>query len=221
MARPGASVYAECREPEPGSDPRVFTVERGDRVHQRRAGRTIPVGGTGIGRAEVRGFRKRRAGIGAGLPAESDRIERGAKHAVDPGVSRSRRGTRPAVPTPHVRSPVHGRRHCVVGGSGSGAWAIERTRHATDFAARLRTVRREAERAAGEDQRRALVQSAGERALSQPGGCVRAHAVHRGCDRAAPQAGSTRAADICAWTRCIKATAQGPKACTTSMPSTR
>src|SRR5439155_1684736 len=28
VARPGASVYAECREPEPGSDPRVFTVER-------------------------------------------------------------------------------------------------------------------------------------------------------------------------------------------------
>src|SRR5207249_593691 len=63
VARPGASVYAECREPEPGSDPRVFTVERGDRVHQRRAGRTIPVGGRGIGRAEVRGCRKRRGGI--------------------------------------------------------------------------------------------------------------------------------------------------------------
>src|ERR1051326_1506548 len=51
VARSGADTDAKCREPEPGSDPRVFTVARADRVQQRRAGRTIPVGGGGIGGA--------------------------------------------------------------------------------------------------------------------------------------------------------------------------
>src|ERR1041385_1941039 len=52
VARPGADTDAKCREPEPGSDPRVFTVEQADRVQQTRAGRTIPVGGAGVGRSE-------------------------------------------------------------------------------------------------------------------------------------------------------------------------
>src|SRR5436853_4055545 len=59
VARPGADTDAECREPEPGSNPRVFAIQRADRVHQRRAGGTIPVGGTGIGGAEVSGFKKK------------------------------------------------------------------------------------------------------------------------------------------------------------------
>src|SRR5579872_5585085 len=105
VARSGADTDAKCREPEPGSDPTVFTVQRADRVRQQRAGRTIPVGGASIGGAEVPGVRKGRAGIGAGLSAESDGVERGAEHAVDPGVSGSRRRTRPAVPTAHVSQP--------------------------------------------------------------------------------------------------------------------
>jgi hypothetical protein len=32
VARPGASAHEECREPQPGTDPRVFQVERTDRV---------------------------------------------------------------------------------------------------------------------------------------------------------------------------------------------
>src|ERR1041385_2716550 len=31
VARPGASVYAECREPQPGTDPRLSQIERTDR----------------------------------------------------------------------------------------------------------------------------------------------------------------------------------------------
>ena len=219
VARPGADTDAECREPEPGSDPRVFVVERADRVQQWRAGGTIPVGGAGIGGAEVPKFGKRRAGLGTGLPAESDRIERGADHAVDPGVSRLRRNTAPVVPTARVRSEVHGGRHCVVSGRGSGTQAVERTRHAPDLAARLRTVRREAVRATVEDQRGALVQPAGERALSPPGGGVRTDAVHCGRHRTAAQSPIRKGGrGMCAWIRCIKGTAREPRACITSTP---
>src|SRR5579864_6618228 len=221
VARPGADTDAKCREPEPGSDPRVLTVERADRVHQRGAGGTLPVGGAGISGAEVRGVKETRAGMGAGLRAESDGVERGAEHTGHPGVSGSRCGARPAVSTAQVRRQVHGRRYSIIGGSGSGAWAVERARDPPDSAARLRTVRREAVRAAGPDQRGALVQSAGERALLQPGGGVRADALHRGGDRTAPQAGPARPARICARTRCIKATVREPRACTTSTPWTR
>src|SRR4051812_8370969 len=85
VARPGADTDADCRKPEPGSDPRVFAVERADRVQQRWAGGAIPVGGAGIGRAEVPGFRKKRAGPGPGVRTESDWVERSADHAVDTG----------------------------------------------------------------------------------------------------------------------------------------
>src|ERR1051325_3742426 len=95
VARPGADTDGECREPEPGSDPRVLALEGADRVHQRATGGTIPVGGTGIGRAEVPGFSKKRAGIGAGVCAEDDRVQRSADHAVDSGISGSWRGTAP------------------------------------------------------------------------------------------------------------------------------
>src|SRR5579872_4829605 len=196
VARPGADTDAECRKPEPGSDPGIFAVEGADRVQQRWAGGTQPVGGASIGGAELREAREARAGIGASLRAESNGVKRGADHAVDPRVSGSWCGTSPAVSKAQVHSQVQGRRHCVVGGSGSGAWAVERTGHAADFAARLRAVRREAVRAAGADQRGALVQSAGERALSQPGGGVRADAVHCGRDRAAAQAQSARPAGL-------------------------
>ena len=52
VARPGADTDGKCREPEPGSDPRVFAVKRADRVQQRRARRTISVGGADVGRAQ-------------------------------------------------------------------------------------------------------------------------------------------------------------------------
>ena len=73
VARLGANTDAECREPEPGLDPRVLAVE--------------PIEFTSGGREEaylwverVLGAQKyqERAGRGAGLPAESDRIQRGA-----------------------------------------------------------------------------------------------------------------------------------------------
>ena len=45
VARPGASAYAECREPEPGTDPGVSQVEPIDRVYGMWAGREIRLGG--------------------------------------------------------------------------------------------------------------------------------------------------------------------------------
>src|ERR1043166_4690616 len=69
VARPGEDTNAECREPEPGSDPRVFAVERADRVQQRRAGGSIPGDGAGIGWAEGPGGGQERAGLGAGVTA--------------------------------------------------------------------------------------------------------------------------------------------------------
>ena len=51
--RPGADTDAECREPVPGADPGVFAVERADRVHWRRAGRALRLGGARVGGAEL------------------------------------------------------------------------------------------------------------------------------------------------------------------------
>src|SRR5579864_976684 len=75
VARPGADTDAECREPKPGSDPRVLTVERADRVHQRGAGRALRVGGARAGGAEVRQVGETGTRPGAGLRAESERVE--------------------------------------------------------------------------------------------------------------------------------------------------
>src|SRR5579872_4169842 len=110
----------------------------------------------GLGKGErglVRAYLRKVTGLSE---AQSTRLIRAF---LDHGVVRAQPYQRHTF-----RSQVHGRRHCVIGGSGSGTWAIERGRHPADFAARLRTVRREAVRTAGEDQRGALVQSAGERA---------------------------------------------------------
>src|SRR5689334_17554657 len=109
-------------------------VERANRVQQRWAARALRVGGARAGGAEVLRVGETGTRPGAGLRAESDRVERGAEHAIDPGVSGSRRGARPVVPTAPVRVEIYGRRHCLVGGSGSGAWAVERAGHAADFA---------------------------------------------------------------------------------------
>ena len=67
VARPGADADAEGREPEPGSDRRVLTVERADRVHQRPARRTIPVGVERVLAARKYGSWKLEAGPGAGV----------------------------------------------------------------------------------------------------------------------------------------------------------
>src|SRR5215831_16420409 len=196
VARPGADTDAECREPEPGTNPRVSTKQRADPVRGRGSVRALQLGGSAAGRAELWGVRQGRAGPGAGLRAENDGVERGADHALDPGVFGSRQSASPAVPAAPIRVEVHGRRHRVVGGSGPSAWTVERTRHAAHFAASPRAVRRATLRTAGEDQRGALVQPAGEWALSQSGGGVRANAVQHCGDRAAAQTRSAGPAGL-------------------------
>src|SRR6516164_3573681 len=175
VARPGADTDAECREPEPGTDPRVFTKQRADRVRGRWTGGPLRVGGTGAGGAEVWAVEEGRARLGAGLRAESDRAERVADHALDPRLSGTRQSATPTVPAAQVRGEVYHRRHRVTGRSGSSAWTAKRTRDAAHLAARLRAVWRPALPTPGEDQRGALVQPAGEPAVSQSGGSVRAH----------------------------------------------
>src|SRR5712692_11885948 len=54
VARPGASAYAECREPKPGSDPGVSPIKPTDRVCGLRAEREIRLGGERAEGAELR-----------------------------------------------------------------------------------------------------------------------------------------------------------------------
>src|SRR5262245_42171586 len=58
VARPGADTDAECREPEPGTNPRVSTKQRADPVRGRGSVRALRLGGSAAGRAELWGVRQ-------------------------------------------------------------------------------------------------------------------------------------------------------------------
>jgi hypothetical protein len=86
-------------------------------------------------RGLVRAYVRKVTGLGE---AQTSRLIRAFR---DQGVVRA------GVSTAQIHRQVQGGRRCVVGGSGSGAWAFERPRHAADFTARVRAVRRAVVRA--------------------------------------------------------------------------
>src|ERR1051325_722696 len=122
---PGASVYAECREPQPGTDPRLSQIERTDRFRGVWAGREIRLGRVCAATAELRRVEQAGPGRSARLFGKSDGDERGADDAIDTGVSRQRGGEGCAVPTALLQRVVHSRGHHAAGGSGPGARAVE------------------------------------------------------------------------------------------------
>jgi hypothetical protein len=178
VARPGASAYEECREPEPRTDPGVSQVEPGDRVCRVWTSREVCVGGGGAEGAELRQVEQAGARCSASVRGKSDGDKHVADDAINPRVSRSRHGAGSAVPTASVWRTVYGRGHRSAGRSGPGARAIERPGHAPHSSARVRAVWEQAVRAAGQDQCGASVQLASQRALPQSGGGVGADAAH-------------------------------------------
>src|SRR5664279_2547120 len=109
MARPGASADVECREPKPGTDPGVPQVESTDRVCRMRTKREVRLGGRSAGSTELCQVEQGPTRRGAGLPGESDRVERVADDAIDPRIPRPGGSEGGAVPTSPLQGAVHRR----------------------------------------------------------------------------------------------------------------
>src|SRR5205823_5289925 len=76
VARPGASVHEECREPEPGTDRRVSQVERTDRVCGLWEEGKVRLGGARTEGPEVRRIGQMGARHSASLREKSNGDER-------------------------------------------------------------------------------------------------------------------------------------------------
>src|SRR3974377_1424581 len=161
MARPGARLYAECREPKTGRDQGLSQVEPTDRVWRVWAGREIRLGGVRAGGPEL--WRVGQAGPrrSTSLCGKSDRDKRGADNALNSRISRQRGGEGCAVRTAPLQRVVHTRGYRAAGGSGSGARAIERAGDAPYSSARIRALWGQKVRADNEEQQGGYVQLCG------------------------------------------------------------
>ena len=194
MLRPGARTHAECREPEPRTNPGVPAVEPEDRVCGVPKGGGLQLGRTHVGGARVRKFGQDGARADPCLRGEGNGVERLADDPADPGVPGYGEGVGKALPAPPICQPVHGFGHRPVGGSGPCPRALERAGDTVHSATRVRTVRPNGICPAGADLSGAPVHPAPQCAVPQSG-CSSTYRASRPppLDRAAGAVGAGEA----------------------------
>src|ERR1017187_8122961 len=119
--------------------------------------------------------RQEYAGGGAGIPGEDDGEVAAADHPSGATVPGDGAGAGADLPAAQICPGVYGGGRALAGEGGSGARAAERTGHAADPGTEGRGVRPPGICAADADLGGALVQSAKESGLSEPGSALRSY----------------------------------------------